>query len=86
MPVRQRIALIHWEMAEPHGLAVRESLVREQRDRPGTGPVAIPAKPEQLVRRRRNAREPSRPPLPASTFVTIAKRPLHEAGCEQECW
>ena len=36
----------------PHGLAVRESLMREQRDRVGTSPIAIPAKTDQLVRRR----------------------------------
>jgi hypothetical protein len=52
-----------------------KAFVREQRDRLGTGPVAILAKADQLVRRRQNACKPSRPPLPASTFVTIAKRP-----------
>jgi len=63
--------------AWPSAKALRENL----HDRPGTGPVVIPAKADQLVRRREHACEPSRPPLPASTFVTIAKRPLHEAGC-----
>jgi hypothetical protein len=40
----------------PHGLAVRESLMRELRHGPGTGPVAIPAKTDQLVRRRKRLR------------------------------
>jgi hypothetical protein len=48
----------------PHGLAVREAIVRPHS---------------------KECCDPSRPPLPASTSVTIAKRPSARGGMQERC-
>jgi hypothetical protein len=70
----------------PHGLAVRESLAREPARGGWYHPIAIPAKADQLVRRRQK-----RPRAVAATAPRLNVRDdretsLHEAGCAEECW